>query len=101
MAADVAEAPLLVIVDAHRREAPPVQVERLVAQASERASGHGVDAPTLLALADKLYGFAPPAWLVSVAAPQMGHDESLSETAETASKEAVSVIKTLIDHAAL
>ncbi len=97
MAEDVARADLLLVVDALRRSSPPVTVEPLSPGPAVRPTGHTIDAPSLLALAEALYGRAPAATLVAVAAPEMGHAETLSETAEAASIEAASVIASLLD----
>jgi len=94
MADDVADSARLLVVDAERRQAPAVEVRPLVAGVSAH-SGHSIDAPGLLALTHALYGVSPSAWLVSVAAPEMGHAEELSATAEAASLEAASVIRGL------
>jgi hypothetical protein len=94
MAADVAECELLVVVDAERREAPAVEVRQIVAGTASH-SGHGIDAPGLLAVAAALYSATPRALLVSVAAPEMGHSESISDVAEAASEEAASVVREL------
>lgn len=97
MARDVAETGLLLIVDAERRSEPAVRVEPIPRGVSGRATGHGMDAPTLLALASSLYGSEPDeALVVSVAAPEMGHDEGLSPIAEAASREAASIVARLI-----
>ena len=95
MAADVAEADRLVIVDAFRRSAPAVEVTAL-APGTSAHSGHGIDAPGLLAVARALYHARPEALLVSVAAPQMGHGEVLSTIAEAASEEAASTVRGLL-----
>lgn len=88
MAADVADAEQLVIIDAQRRHAPAVEVERIRPGPAMRPTGHAIDAPSLLALSETLYGRTPPAWVLAVAAPEMGHGETLSETAMAACEEA-------------
>ena len=100
MAADIAETELVVFVDAERRTEPAVRVDRL-SPGPGAASLHGVDATGLLGLAKSLYAATPEAWLVSVAAPEMEHAEGLSETAETASFEAASAIRTMLDERAV
>ncbi|PKQ15353.1 MAG: hypothetical protein CVT67_10000 [Actinobacteria bacterium HGW-Actinobacteria-7] len=93
MAFDVAHADLFVVVDAQRRTEPPVVIEPIPIGSSGRATGHGMDAPTLLALASSLYDRAPSrALIVSVAAPVMGHGVGLSPVAEAACEEATSVV---------
>jgi hydrogenase maturation protease len=95
MADDVANCRRLIVVDAERREAPAVDVRPIVAGVAAH-SGHSIDPPGLLAVAHALYGVAPSATLVGVAAPEMGHGEALSATAEAASREAASVILELL-----
>ena len=95
MADGVAGCRNLLIVDAERREAPAVEVRPLVAGVSAH-SGHSIDAPSLLAVTYALYGVAPRARLVSVAAPEMGHGEGLSAIAKAASLEAAFVIVELL-----
>lgn len=97
MAVDVAQCDLFVVVDAQRRDEPAVLIDSIPSKATGRATGHGMDAPTLLSLAADLYGHAPEtAVLVSVAAPLMGHGVGLSSTAEAASSEAASAVLELI-----
>jgi len=100
MAADVATAERLVLVDAERRDAPPVTTAPILPGPPGGPTGHAIDAPALLSLAAALYGAAPPATLVSVAAPEMGHAEGLSATAEAASIEAASVVLSLLSQGA-
>jgi hydrogenase maturation protease len=97
MAVDVAQSDLFIVVDAERRDEPAVLVGSIPSKATGRATGHGMDAPTLLSLAADLYGHAPEtAVIVSVAAPMMGHRVGLSSTAEAASLEAASAVLELI-----
>ena len=97
MAHDVSRTPLVVLVDAERRDEPPVRVERVTAAGTTRPTGHGIDAPSLLAIAGALYGSTPVMWLVSVAAPDMGHATHLSHTARAASIEAARAVGDLIE----
>jgi hydrogenase maturation protease len=94
MAADVAECTLLIIVDAERRSSPAVEVRDLNPGTAAR-SGHSIDAPGLLAITRALYDAAPKALLIGVAAPEMGHGETLSPVARAASKEAALVVRDL------
>jgi hydrogenase maturation protease len=91
MTEDLAHARRLLVLDAERREAPPVEVHTLEPGTAAH-SGHAIDAPGLLAIVHALYGFAPRAKLVSIAAPEMGHTEALSATARAASEEAARVV---------
>lgn len=95
MADDVAGCTRLLVVDAERRDAPAVEVRPLTAGVAAH-SGHSIDPAGLLAVTHALYGVAPEARLVSVAAPEMGHGEGFSATAEAASLEAASVIRELL-----
>jgi hydrogenase maturation protease len=95
MAEDVAAAELVIVVDAERRSFPDVDV-REVREESAPSHPHDVDVPSLLGTARALYGGAPSAWLVTVAAPQMEHGSSLSSTAEAASLEAASAVEGLL-----
>lgn len=92
MAADLAVASRLVLVDAERREEPAVSHRALEPGPSPRATGHGIDPQGLLGLTKALYGAVPVTTLWSVAGPEMGHGEALSPTAEAAAQEAAAVI---------
>jgi hydrogenase maturation protease len=98
MAADVADASRLIVVDALRRESPAVTVEALVAGTAAH-SGHSIDGPGLLAVTEALYGVTPEAHVVAVAAPEMGHGEVLSATARAASEEAARIIVDMVREA--
>ena len=95
MAADVAESARLIVIDAERREAPAVAIGA-IEPGTAAHSGHAIDAPGLLAVTAALYGAAPGALLVSVAAPEMGHGEVLSAIAQAASEEATRTIVGLL-----
>jgi len=95
MAQDVAASRTLVVVDAERRDAPAVEV-RILSAGTTGHSGHAIDPPGLLALAQALYGAAPEAVLVSVAAPDMSHSQTLSETAQAASHEAAATVRSVV-----
>ncbi|NTU70615.1 MAG: hydrogenase maturation protease [Coriobacteriia bacterium] len=98
-AAEVASADLLVVVDAVRRATPAVEVSPL-APGTAAHSGHAIDAPGLLAVASALYGAAPEAVLVAVAAPEMGHTEELSAIASAAASEAADTVRSLLEQQA-
>jgi len=96
MAEDVAAASRLVIVDAMRRAEPAVTTSPLTPGPATRPTGHAIDAASLLGIAQALYGEAPRATLVTVAAPSMAHTEQLSECATAASDEAAVVVRMLL-----
>ncbi len=95
MTSELAETGFVIFIDAERRGEPAVEVIEVVPGPGV-ASLHGVDPDGLLGLAETLYGTAPPAFLVSVAAPIMEHVEGLSDIAEAASIEAASVVRALL-----
>lgn len=94
LAADVADARIVVFVDAERREGG---VETLRVEPGGGAGTHSVRPEALLALAGALYGCAPPAWIVSVPASEMPHRGSLSARTEAACTDAASVVIALLD----
>jgi hydrogenase maturation protease len=79
LADDVAAAQLVVLVDARYNEGAPgvVRVEQ-VAGGHRPLGSHAVDAGTLVELAARLYGHAPPVVLVSVSAGQFDLGADLS-----------------------
>lgn len=95
MAEDIAHARTVVFVDAERRESPAVTVDN-VTPGTAGTHAHSVDPPGLLSLAETLYSRAPRALLVSIAAPEMGHAEGLTNTARAASEEAARVVLELV-----
>ncbi len=99
MAADIAGSSRVVIVDAVRRDDPPVAISRIHPGQTPRPTGHCIDAESLLALAVVLYGHAPETSLISVAAPDMGHSETLSDVARAASREAARAIVSVLETA--
>lgn len=101
MAEQIADAGLVVVVDAERRDSPAVRTTQVASGGPAPPSGHGIDASSLLALAEALYGGRPAMWLVSLAAPQMGHSEHLSAVAKHASVEAVPTVLRLLGCAEL
>lgn len=93
MAEDVSRARLVTFVDAERRDLPPVRADAVAkAPLTAGATTHALDPPGLLALAEALYGRVPPAEVISIAAPCMGHGTSLSSIASVAVREAVAAI---------
>jgi len=96
MAEDVALAGRVIFVDAIRRSSPAVHVQPQAAGLAG-THAHAVDPAGLVALAETLYDSHTPALLVSVAAPEMGHDEGLSDTAKAASEEAAFVVLGLLE----
>lgn len=94
MAEEIAAADRVTFVDAERREEPPVRVEPIGATSFvPGATTHALDPAGLLALASALYAAAPPARLVTLAAPAMGHGDELSPVAAQAADEALRLLR--------
>lgn len=95
MADEAADARRVIVVDAERRSEPPVTV-RPVEAAPHGEYGHALEAGHLLDIAWALYSARPQMTLVTVAAPEMEHSETLSPAAERAAEEAVTVVLQLL-----
>jgi hydrogenase maturation protease len=111
LAADIAEADLVVLVDASETEPPGrIAVRRLAggSAAAEAAVGgaggtwtHHVDAESLLALARELWGAAPAVYLVAIGAESMELGDGLSEAVELALPEVIeTVVRIAAEHGA-
>src|SRR5262249_11946661 len=82
LAALLAGAAPVVLVDASRKEAGAVTMRPLGPARAASGLNHAGDPRELLALTAALYGRLPEAWLVAVPAPRLGFGEGLSATAE-------------------
>lgn len=90
MAEEVATADRVTFVDAERRHAPPLRAEPV--RPGSVVSGvttHALDPAGLLGLARVLYGAAPPAEILTLAAPDMEHGMGLSPVGKAAVDAAV------------
>jgi hydrogenase maturation protease len=111
LAADIAEAALVVLIDASEDGEPgEIAVRRLVGGAaaagatSDDGSGetfggtwtHHVDADSLLALARELWGAVPEAYVVGVGVESMELGEGLSPVVERALPEIVETVARLV-----
>lgn len=56
----------------------PIRVQRIAPHAERQLGGHSGDPRALLALAELLYGRAPPAWWVKIPAYEFDHGTSTS-----------------------
>lgn len=97
MAENISRAELVVFVDAQRRSEPAVAVESVESRPAADYS-HALDPGGLIALAAALYAVRPKALLVSIAAPEMDHRESLSHTARHAATEAARTVIELLEN---
>jgi Ni,Fe-hydrogenase maturation factor len=93
----LASAELAIFVDAHQAEiGAAVEVSLLEAAISVGALAHASDPQWLLALTEAAYGHRPRAWLVTVPAVDFSLGETLSATAESGARQALSRIAALI-----
>jgi hydrogenase maturation protease len=97
LAADVAGARLVVVVDARVGNGPPGTIrtewlDRTLRPTERTAQWHHVDIGEILDLADRLYGARPPVAVVSVDADQVDPGDSLSPAVAAAVPEAVAAV---------
>jgi hydrogenase maturation protease len=95
LAATIAEVKLVIFVDASIHE--NLQVESLSLTGYNNSMGHFTDPKSLLALAQFLYGYAPPAWLIAVPGENFELSDRLSPTAEKGMKIALAKIIEILD----
>jgi hydrogenase maturation protease len=89
MAPLVAEARAVLFVDASVAVAPGcVRLEPIVAGTGEQPVTHHFSPATLLLLAERLYGRAPRAWLLSIGAECLDVGETLTPALEAAADQA-------------
>ncbi|WP_298440124.1 hydrogenase maturation protease [Geobacter sp.] len=74
----------------------PVRLSRIAPAFGGSSLGHHLDPEALLALAEHLYGAAPPAWLVTVAGHDFGHGEGFSPEVRDALATAEEMVRALI-----
>jgi hydrogenase maturation protease len=98
LAGDVAQARLVVLVDARLDGAPGSVSVRAIdgAAASASDSSHHVGPATLIALARELWGAAPPMYAVTVGVASTELGEGLSAVAEAAIPAAVEAVLELV-----
>ena len=94
----IAAVKLVVFVDAAADAAPGAVVIRQIRETSKPTTGlgHAFDPPGLLALAGRLYGRSPEAFLVGVGADSFTLGESLSEAVIAALPEAIAEVRRLV-----
>jgi hydrogenase maturation protease len=99
LALDVSQATLVVLVDAsHGRPAGTFSIDRV-----ERAGGraptwtHRFDPPSLVALADEMYGHAPDVFTVSVGVESLALGDGLSPLLEAALPRVVGAVAELVN----
>ena len=98
LAADFAEAALVVLIDADAG-APPgqVTVRQVVASpAGGPLLSHHIDPPTLVALSHELYGHVPTVYVVGVGALSLGEGDRLSLEIEAAMPQLLDTVAEIV-----
>ena len=96
MAELVHEADGVVFVDA-RVDAAAVDVHAMTPTSMSGGWGHTSDPRWLMSLTRAVYGHAPPAWLVTIPATDLGRGERLSEEATRGMAEALRRVLALLE----
>jgi hydrogenase maturation protease len=98
LAVDIAAASLVVLIDAAAYVAPGVVEVRKVATSPSGGAlmSHHFDPQSLLTLAGRLYGSAPPVYLVSVGAYSLDDGERLSTVVETAMPKVLDTVAEIV-----
>ena len=98
----IANATLVVFVDAAADAAPGVVVIRQIRESAKSPTGlgHASDPPGLLGLARRLYGRAPETFLVGVGAGSFALGEGLSDMVTAALPEAIAAVRKLVSQKA-
>lgn len=89
VAGDIAAASAVVFIDAAAAGPPEVRLRALTPESAPRLFAHAANPASLLAFAGEVYGYAPPAWLVTVPTEQLGFGEDLSPGAQAGVEVAV------------
>lgn len=92
----LAEAREVIFVDASAN-GPGLRIQSLVPDAACCLDPHHSSPAALLSLCQVLYGQAPSAWLLTIAAPDLGHGEGLSSAAEIGLDEAAHRVRGWLD----
>jgi len=96
LAATIAELDRVIFVDAGIN-CNTVQVQAIQPEeATGTQMGHFCDARSLLAISQILYGYAPPAWLITIPALNFDFGEQFSSFAENGAIEALKIIEKLL-----
>jgi hydrogenase maturation protease len=96
LAPEIADAKGVIFVDAAREGLPHFAVSRLEPAEASPLMTHALDPPALLAIAQVLYGRAPDAWLVTVAANDFEPGAEISRDARSRAIRAILRIHWLI-----
>lgn len=97
LAEPISQARAVVFVDARAdRLDQPVLVEPLQTDPSGAGLGHFGSGGSLLALAEALYGYAPPAWLVTIPGASFGFSTEMTDAGHAGATEAAKRILGLL-----
>ncbi|RNC71441.1 MAG: hydrogenase maturation protease [Desulfuromonadales bacterium] len=90
---------MVIFCDAIQAAGPddePVRLKRLVSLPVVTTIGHQFSPETLMSLAERLYGAAPPSWLVTVTGHDFGYGEGLSEKVRSSLAVAEDTLRCLV-----
>jgi hydrogenase maturation protease len=96
LAADMANASLVIFVDAVLSQHSDIQVEKLAAVSQWNNLGHAESPASLLALTEAIYQQTPSAWGIFIPAINCDFGEELSPITQKGLTKAIEVIKKLI-----
>lgn len=97
LAETLSQAQAVIFVDVIASQALTITVEPLEPTAISNNWSHAADPRSLLALAQTLYGKAPPAWWVLIPGVNFAIGEALSKVTQAGVLEAIKAIKQLVD----
>ena len=92
LAEAISQAQAVIFVDADFNAKDEVELRRLEAKEDCQVLGHAADPRWLLAVAKKIYGRSPPAWLLAIPAVDFGFGHRLSERAEAGIQAALKLV---------
>jgi hydrogenase maturation protease len=94
----IADAAVVVFVDAHAGSEETVAVRRVDPGAVPRSMGHDCSPGALLRLSQELYGRVPAAWLVTVGGGAFEHGSGLSAAVAACCPIALERIQAIVQH---
>jgi hydrogenase maturation protease len=95
LADPIAQARMVIFVDASVDAPREVQLRRLEPAATSQIMAHAADPRTMLALARDIFGHAPEAWWLTIPAADLGFGEELSALAQAGFQTAIEHIRAL------
>lgn len=93
----ISQAKRVVFVDASVESPRAVLCRELRPAESSQIMAHAADPRTLLALARDVFGYAPPAWWLTIPAEDLGIGDRFSALARRGVEEALAKVRVLLD----